>query len=192
MTTYSPQQTLREALDIFFKQYNLGEEGGLNQDWAYLDFKFFRLPFPNTASRKRALIYHDIHHIVTGYKSDWQGEAEIGAWEVSTGCGDHTAAWVLDIGSLLMGVCFFPRKTFHAFIRGRRTLNLYGNTYTKEDLLPMKIDEVQKMLLLNAEQNKPATAKEIFAFIGWTLVSAFTWGLPFAIIYGLTLWYIFK
>lgn len=192
MATYSPQQTLREALDIFFKQYNLGEEGGLNQDWAYLDFKFFRLPFPNTASRKRALIYHDIHHIVTGYKSDWQGEAEIGAWEVSTGCGDHTAAWVLDIGSLLMGVCFFPRKTFRAFIRGKRTLNLYGNTYTKEALLPMQIGEIQKMLLLNIEHNQPATAKEIFSFIQWFIIAGLTWGLPFLFLFAFILYTVFK
>lgn len=192
MITYSPQQTLREALDIFFKQYNLGEEGGLNQDWAYLDFKFFRLPFPNTASRKRALIYHDIHHIVTGYKSDWQGEAEIGAWEVSTGCKDHTAAWVLDIGSLLMGVCFFPRKTFRAFIRGRRTLNLYGNTYTKEDLLPMKIEEVQKMLLLDIKHNQLAKAEEIFSFIKWLIIAGLTWGLPFLFVFVFILYHILK
>lgn len=192
MITYSPHQTLREALDIFFKQYNLGEEGGLNQDWAYLDFKFFRLPFPNTASRKRALIYHDIHHIVTGYKSDWQGEAEIGAWEVSTGCKDHTAAWVLDIGSLLMGVCFFPRKTFRAFIRGRRTLNLYGNSYTKEDLLPMKIEEVQKMLLLDIKHNQPAKAEEIFSFIKWLIIAGLTWGLQFLFMFVFILYHILK
>ena len=44
----------------------------------------------------------------------------------------------------------------------------------------------------SAQSGKPATAKEIFAFIGWTLVSAFTWGLPFAVFYGAILWCVLK
>ncbi len=187
------QQNIGEALDVFFKQYNLGEEGGLYEDWAWLDFKFFRLPIPNTASRKRALIYHDIHHLVTGYKSDLQGEAEIGAWEISSGCGDFTAAWVLDTGSFLMGACFFPLKTFRAFMRGKRTLNLYNNNaYTKEQLRAMQIGEIQKILLLDIEHNQPIKATEVFSFIKWFIVAGLTWGLPFLFLFAFVLYTVFK
>ncbi|HLP52485.1 MAG TPA: hypothetical protein VK154_16470 [Chitinophagales bacterium] len=181
MSTYHPSLTLREALNIFFAKHNLGEEGGLNNNVAYLDMKYFRIPFPNTESRKRALVFHDIHHIVTGYESDWQGEAEIGAWEVSTGCGDFTAALVLDLGGIAVGLIFFPRKTFRAFIRGRRTQNLYRNHYKKEDLMKMSIAQIQDLLQLNKADNSPAKAKEVLAFIGWSLVSAL-WYLPFLVL----------
>lgn len=190
MSDYSPSLTLREALDIFFKKYNLGEEGGLNSNWAYLDMKFFRIPFPNTASRKKALAFHDIHHIVTGYKSDWQGEAEISAWEVSTGCGEYAAAWFLDLSGVAMGVFFFPCKTFRAFIRGRRTKNLYLNPLPKEELMKMTIAEVQEKLNLHHHQLFTAKPKEVLAFIGWCLVSSL-WYIPFLIVFVLIGWWLF-
>ncbi len=172
---YPLSLTLREALDSFFKQYNLGEEGGLNSNWAYLDMKWFRIPFPNTSSRKKALIYHDIHHIVTGYSSDWKGEAEISAWEISTGCGSYSAAWILDLFGLAMGLCFYPVRTFRAFIRGRRTKNLYRNSLSKEQLLPMSISQVQSLLLLNKPMVLKPTYGEVLAFTGWS---------AFALLYG--------
>ena len=189
MSAYNPSITLRQALDIFFAKHNLGEECGLNSNWAYLDFKWFRIPFPNPESRKKALIFHDIHHIVTGYESDWQGEAEIAAWEVSTGCGEYGAAWFLDTGGIAMGVIFFPLKTFRAFIRGRRTKNLYLSNYKKEDLLQMSIREVQEKLNLIDYDSSPAKANEVFAFIGWWMVSAL-WYIPFLIVYALIGWWL--
>ena len=191
MSAYPSSMTLREALDIFFTKYNLGEEGGLNSNWAYLDMKWFRIPFPNTSSRKKALIFHDIHHIVTGYKSDWQGEAEIAAWEVSSGCGEYGAAWFLDLGGIAMGVFFFPRKTFRAFIRGRRTTNLYLSHYKKEDLEKMSIREVQTKLGLDVSDSSAAKTNEILAFIGWSLVSAL-WYIPFLLVYALIGWGVYQ
>ena len=44
-----------------------------------LAFGPVRFAFPNTAGRVRAVRYHDLHHVVTGYATDWTGEAEIGA-----------------------------------------------------------------------------------------------------------------
>jgi hypothetical protein len=34
---------------------------------------------PNTPSRKRAVRYHDLHHTLTGYRTDFRRECEIGA-----------------------------------------------------------------------------------------------------------------
>ncbi len=191
MSSYSPSLTLREALDIFFAKHNLGEEGGLNSNWAYLDMKWFRIPFPNTDSRKKALVFHDIHHIVTGYESDWQGEAEIAAWEVASGCGEYGAAWFLDLGGIAMGIIFFPQKTFRAFIRGRRTKNLYLNNYKREDLVKMKISEVQEKLNLIHYDFSPAKPNEIFALIGWSLVSTL-WYIPFILLYIFIGWCVIK
>ena len=184
---YDPSLKLQQALDLFFEKYNLGEQGGLDSDWAYLDMKWFRIPFPNTASRKKALVFHDIHHIVTGYQSDWRGEAEIAAWEVASGCGDYGAAWFLDLGGIAMGLIFYPVKTFRAFIRGRRTTNFYLSNYPKEDLVKMSIAEAQEKLRLITVDSSEATRNEILAFIGWSLVSAL-WYIPFLIVFGLVAW----
>jgi hypothetical protein len=50
-----------------------------------------KLAFPNTQARIRAVRYHDLHHVVTDYETNWKGESEIGAWEVATGCRDFMA-----------------------------------------------------------------------------------------------------
>jgi hypothetical protein len=171
-STYSGRQTIKEALTIFFEKYQLGPDGGMSDRWAKLRFGKFFIPFPNTASRKKALMFHDIHHIATGYKSNWKGEAEIGAWEVSTGCGSYTAAWVLDLGVFALGLLIFPVATFKAFIRGRRTLNLYRNSYTYPQLMDMEIGEVQTILKLDTASEAPASTIEILAFIWWSFIVA--------------------
>ncbi len=182
--------TVREVLNRFFEKNNLGEDGGLNKSWAWLKVGRFYIPFPNTESRKRALVFHDIHHLVTGYASNWKGEAEIGAWEVSTGCGDFIAAWALDLWSFFLGLVFFPKATYMAFIRGRRTLNLYKHTYTKEELMEMNIPEIQRKLLLDKPQNNPATTGEILSFIGWSIVALIVTFIPFMLPYILLGWWL--
>ena len=170
-TTYSGHQTIQEALAVFFEKYNLGPDGGMNDRWVKLRFGKFYIPIPNTASRKKALIFHDIHHIATGYKSNWKGECEIGAWEVSTGCGTYTAAWVLDLGVFALGLLIFPVATFKAFVRGRRTCNFYRNTYTRADLMGMEIEHVKTILELNSASEAPAKAIELFAFMWWSFIA---------------------
>jgi len=96
----------------------------------------------------------------------------------------------LDTGGIAMGVFFFPRKTFRAFIRGRRTTNLYLSNYKKEDLVKMSVAEVQQLLGLDKPDSSPANRKEVFAFIGWWLVSSL-WYIPFLIIYALIGWWLF-
>jgi hypothetical protein len=46
------------------------------------EFPIFGRPvtFPNPPARRRAVSRHDLHHALTGYGTDYAGEAEIGAW----------------------------------------------------------------------------------------------------------------
>jgi hypothetical protein len=179
-TTYPGHQTIQEALTVFFEKYQLGPDGGMSDKWVKLRFGRFYIPFPNTASRKKALMFHDIHHIATGYESNWKGESEIGAWEVSTGCGSYTAAWVLDLGVFALGLLIFPKATFNAFVRGRRTLNLYRNTYTRTQLMDMEIGEVQAILKLDSASTSPATLIETLKFVWWSFIAgAFSIGFFF-------------
>ena len=77
--------SLREARELFFQESGFSEE---QYDDRFVIVKIwgFPLPFPNSKERKRAVRYHDLHHILTEYDTTWTGEAEISAWELATGC----------------------------------------------------------------------------------------------------------
>lgn len=44
-----------------------------------------RFSVPNTPTHRRAIRWHDLHHVVTGYGTDPVGEAESSAWELRRG-----------------------------------------------------------------------------------------------------------
>ncbi|APR86835.1 hypothetical protein A7982_12184 [Minicystis rosea] len=123
---YDPSLTMRAARDRYFEDNGFGPDGGYASPW--VDFKLgpIPMPFPNTAGRVRAVRFHDLHHLVTGYATDTLGEFEIGAWELGAGCKDFWVAWQLNFGSVAAGALVIPRRTFRAFVRGRRTHTLYG------------------------------------------------------------------
>ena len=97
---YPEDLTMREARRRYFEANGFGTNG--NYDDAWVDFKLGPLPFPfpNTAGRVKAVRYHDLHHVVTGYATDIAGEFEISAWEIAAGCKGFAAAWVLNLGGI--------------------------------------------------------------------------------------------
>ena len=62
---------------------------------------------------------------MTGYSTTWTGEAEIAAWELAGGCGRYGWAWALNLSALPIGLVIAPRALLRAFVRGRRSRNLY-------------------------------------------------------------------
>jgi hypothetical protein len=123
---YAPSLTLRDARAQYFLRAGF-DERSYSDRWVRLAI-FGRplLAFPNTAGRVRAVKLHDLHHVLTGYDTSWAGEAEIGAWELATGCRDHWAAWYLNFWAALIGLLVAPRRVLRAFARGRREHNLYA------------------------------------------------------------------
>ena len=144
-----PAQTLARARDDYFRVNGFGDDGGYNADW--VDFKLgpIPMPFPNTPSRKRAVRYHDLHHALTGYATDLTGEFEISAWEIGSGCADHVAAWYLNLSGMVGGLLSAPRRTVAAFVRGRRSRNLYRVAYD-DALLGRTVGEMRHELGLDA------------------------------------------
>jgi hypothetical protein len=126
---YPDDITLREARGRYFAANAFGPSGGYDDKW--VDFKLGPLPFPfpNTPARVKAVRYHDLHHVLTGYTTDIVGEFEISAWEIAAGCKSMAAAWVLNLGGLGGGLFRCPKRTFTAFVRGRRHRTLYGEDY---------------------------------------------------------------
>ncbi len=167
LSVYEPDWTMETARSQYFEVNGFGADGGYNDVWA--DFKLgpIPFPFPNTKGRIRALQYHDMHHIVTGYDTTFAGELEISAWEIGAGCKDFWAAWFLNLAGLAGGLFSSPRRVLAAFVRGRRSHSLYGRDPAA--LLSQTVAELKAELRTDAPIPR-ATAGDVLRFGAWALV----------------------
>jgi hypothetical protein len=77
---------------------------------------------------------------------------------------------VLNLSAFAIGCCISPKRMLHAFVRGRRSKNLYGEGFDAARLT-QKVGDVRRELGL--DQAVPsATAAELLAFVGWVLLGA--------------------
>ena len=106
-------------------------------------------------ARRRAVGVHDLHHVLTGYGTDWTGEFQISAWELASGCGPYGAGWLFALTGTLSGLLFAPQKTLAAFRRGRRSSNLYRHPHP-ERLAGLSLTRVRRDLGL---QGTPGARK---------------------------------
>lgn len=141
LVTYPETMTMHEARRVYFDANGFGETGGYDDAW--VDFKLgpVPMPFPNTKGRLRAIRYHDLHHVLTGYDTDIVGEFEISSWEIAAGCKGFGAAWALNLGGMAGGLVRAPRRVFAAFVRGRRQRTTYGENL--DDLLGLAVGEAR-------------------------------------------------
>jgi hypothetical protein len=171
MTRYDADTSIIEARAQYFTENGFGE-GGYTERWVKLKAGPIPLAFPNTSARVTAVRFHDIHHVLTEYQTNWTGEAEIGAWEIASGCAHHYAAWLLNLQAMAIGLIINPKAIFHAFLRGRRSHNLYREEFG-EALLSPTVGELRQRLRLDTGPG-PATLIDYSAFIGWSLASMAT------------------
>jgi hypothetical protein len=175
---YADDDTLREARRQYFASNRFGDDGGYGDAW--VDFKLGPLPFPfpNTPARIRALRYHDLHHVLTGYETTTIGEFEIGAWELGAGCKNFAAAWVLNLAGVASGMVVAPHKVFRAFVRGRRSRSLYGEDL--DDLLDVTVAEGRKRFVApHGDRPQGAGIVDAALFVP-TVVAGVAVGLAFA------------
>ena len=185
---YPDTMTLEAARALFFERSGLGPEGGYNDRWVRIEMKPFPVYFPNTASRVRSAKLHDLHHLALRYKTDWPGEVEIAGWEIASGCGRHLWAWFLNLGAFTVGMVLFPRRLYHAFIRGRHSSNLYREGFSESDLPNKNLDWLRDRVGLNKSQ-VPATTRDQIAFAFWCVAGVLYHAAWFAL--GLAiLWWI--
>jgi hypothetical protein len=113
------------ARDQYLRENGIDEDGGYARKWVRIKLGPVPVLFPNTTGRRAALLPHDLHHVATGYGTTLVGEAEIGAWELASGCRHFYAAWILNLGAVVIGLFLAPRRVVRAFRRGWRCTNLY-------------------------------------------------------------------
>jgi hypothetical protein len=134
--------------------------------------RLWRIPlaFPNTEGRRRAVRFHDLHHVLTEYPTTWRGEFEIAAWEVAGGIRRYWVAWLLDLLGFACGLVVFPRAVYRAFVRGRHSTNLYGDVWD-ESILSRCVGELRRRLKLD-EREARATRGDKVSFAFWAAASA--------------------
>jgi hypothetical protein len=143
-TSYSDTLVLKEARNLY-----LVANGFRIEDYTAPTFTIGILgrafKFPNTAGRKRIVHLHDLHHVLTGFGTDWMGEAEIGAWELRAGCNSFIA-YFLNGSGVIIGLFLSPRRVWHAFRAAKGQRTLYRDPIPYERLLQMTVGEVRKRL----------------------------------------------
>ena len=168
MVTYADDSTVRDARAQYFAA-NGFSDAGYADDWVKIKLGPIPFTFPNTATRKRAIPLHDLHHIATGYPTTLRGEAEIAAWEIAGGCTDHWAAWVLNTSGFAYGLVLAPRRVYRAFMRGRHGRTLYHSGWD-DQLLELRVGELRRRLATDAAPR--ATWRDRAAFVGWVAMVA--------------------
>jgi hypothetical protein len=145
--------TPREILSKFYADNNLDFDGGQASSSVKIEMtpKIY-FYFPNFDARRKAVLRHDIHHLITGYTTTLTGESEISAWEIASGCKNYWAAFFIDTSGLMIGIPFNFFGVLRAFARGRRTMNLYHNTISVEQAMDMKVLDLKKQFLLDVHE----------------------------------------
>jgi hypothetical protein len=168
MALYDPELTLREGRSRYFEVNNF-KNGGYDERWVKMKAGPIPIAFPNTKARIRSVKIHDLHHVLTEYPTTWTGEAEIGAWEIATGCADHYPAWLLNFYAFAIGLVISPAATYRAFIRGRHSRNLYRRVFD-DDLLACRVGDMRRELELK-ETGEQATLSDRLSFVLWSSIS---------------------
>ena len=113
---------------------------------------------------------HDLHHVATGYGTDWAGEGEISAWELSAGCGRFAFAWFINLQGMVMGWVVSPGRTWRAWVRGRHSRSLYAEGYS-DALLRETVGELRARLGLDAGAKQP-TPGDRLSYAMWCGIAA--------------------
>lgn len=184
--------TPREILSKFYADNHLEQDGGQSLSSVKIEIgPKFHFYFPNFNARRKAVIKHDIHHLLTGYSTALKGESEISIWEIASGCKTYKAAFFIDTSGAMLGILINYRGILKAFARGRRTKNLYHDMFTTEQALDMKISDLRHQLLLDEHpiDTKPHLTDfilfNLFALYG-LVYSVILWAfIPFIVFYSI-------
>lgn len=149
MEPFDENLLIKDALPLLFERYNI-PANAYETPYFYIRVGPLSIPVPNIPARVKIARFHDIHHLLTGYPANWKGEAEIGIWELITGCRTSFIAWFLNSGAVMVGAILYPKAVFQAFKRGLHTrTNLYHD-FDYDSLLLLTIKEVKERIGLKA------------------------------------------
>ena len=116
--------TLGEALTEFRKSNGL-TAGEASDSWWTCRLGPVSIRLPNFKWRRRALLAHDLHHVLTGYPCTMRGEFQMAAWEFGAGPMPHWGAALFCLPLVVVGLLLTPRRVVRAFLAGRLCRSLH-------------------------------------------------------------------
>jgi len=164
--------TVSDALAAYYIAHDLPADGGAADPVFHVRIGPFSVPLPNPPGRRRAVVFHDVNHLVTGYNTTFSdGEVVIAGFEVGAGCGPYWIVWYINLGMMALGIVFRPRDVFASFVRGRRSASIYRHGSDPATLSRMSVAEVRALLELDRKP-EPVVGADRAAFAAWGAVAA--------------------
>jgi hypothetical protein len=175
-----PDMTLREARAALYLRCDFPTDGGVNaRSWSPLRSTKLKAHLPNFEWRRAALPLHDLHHVITGYDFSPRGEFEMAAWEFAAGRYPNAMSTAFCLPLVCLGAMLEPRRTFSAFVRGRRSRTLYSAPNVNA-LLDRPLREVRCQLLPG--ERPQVTVMDRCAFVALTVAASFVLSSPVSIL----------
>ena len=171
MTLVNPESTtVADALARHYVEHGLALDGGEHERWFRVRIGPLAFALPNPPARQRAVLYHDINHVITGYNTVFSdGEMVIAGHELGSGCGPYWIAWLINLGIFPLGLLRRPGAMFRAFLRGRRAESVY-RWEDRATLRGMTVSALR--VTLGVPQGMPpARASDYLIFTLWSVVA---------------------
>jgi ubiquinone biosynthesis protein Coq4 len=116
--------TVGEALAGFRQANGLADDEAARSSWT-CRVGPIRIRFPNFKWRRKAILAHDLHHVLTGIPCGLRGEFQMAAWEFGAGPMPHWGAALFCLPLVLLGLLWSPRRIVRAYRAGRRSRSLH-------------------------------------------------------------------
>ena len=164
--------TTKDALIRFYQFNKLNLTDDFNAHCVRVYIGCILAPVPNIQARKKYLVYHDMHHIITGYSIKRVGESEVSAWELGTGTYQRPIIMIMNLFALSTGFVLEPKRVYRAYLLGCRSNNLYRYVQSTktESATEIPIDILQKENL-NIKSSIRLKSLRIIEFFMYLFVS---------------------
>lgn len=163
-----------EALARYYADHGLGIDGGTSAA-RWMPLRRLGLRLRNFDWRRRAIQRHDLHHLLTGYPCTAAGELQMAAWEFAAGRFPGIEATLFCLPLVGLGAVAAPRKSFLAYVRGRRSISLYRMA----DAVPLLEQPLAELRARVLPPVPPCAGPADFAgYIGLVLLSVAWMALP--------------
>ncbi len=177
----SADLTLREARDLFYKLHGFPVDGGISASkWSPFGCRDLKVYLPNFEWRRKAIPFHDLHHIIGEYEFSPTGEYQVAAWEFAAGKYPNVFTTLFCIPLVSIGALWIPKKQFYAFLRGRRSNTLY-QSYSYNELLDRTVGDLRKEIL--PEGSISPTCQDFYEYSKIVFLSALVAVTPFMLLF---------
>lgn len=177
--------TIAQSLQQFYKENNLKDNGGENEDSFELKFKFFTLKLPNSQFRKEVIHVHDIQHILYDCDTSWKGEAFIAGWEIGSKMWKHFPIGLMSIWAAGFSLFNYPKEVLKGYKEGIKCKGIIDLKHSKEELLLLSKSNIE---LLIKKANPPIFNWLTFLF--WSIISLATFLFPLLILITVTFYFL--